>query len=89
MAELGDLLTRDRLNYVVKMRRKAARMRPQAVIDLLRVYQLASDLRSPQQQRPELGGLSGRKVSYGGHVPFRLDYERPKAKGTNAVLDEP
>ena len=67
----------------------AACVRPQAVIDLLSVNELAGDSRGLMQERTEFGGLGRREVSYGSHMPFGLDDEGPEPERAYAVLNQP
>src|SRR5947208_1687591 len=66
-----------------------ARMRPQAVVDLIRIDDRSRDARCLPQQRPEFCGLGIGQVSDCGDVANRLHDQGSESERPDAVLNPP
>jgi hypothetical protein len=62
-------------------------VRPEAVVDLFSVDELACHSRSTNEKRPEFDGFILREIGYRCDVAFRLHDQSPYAKWSYTVLN--
>jgi hypothetical protein len=83
------LVRRHRLHDVVDVHWHAAGMRPQAIVNLVRPDQIASDSRCPLEQLSELPGFGLSEIGDGGHMALRFDDQSAQAQRAYAMFDQP
>jgi len=79
----------DGLDDVMDMDGLTSGVRPEAVVDLVSVDELAGHRRGPMEEWSEFHGFVHREVGYRSDVALRLHDQCPNSERSDAVLDEP
>jgi hypothetical protein len=86
---LCHLLARNWLHHVVDVHWHTASVRPEAVVDLVSIDQVARYGRCPLKQRAEFLRFGLGELSDSCHVALRFDYQGAESKRADAMLNQP